>query len=402
MAMNTRATSIAFALSTAFGLASCGLPPEDISSTTSALDVPSCDGTWSVVQSPNSGGGDNSLASVSGSSGRDVWAVGQFAPDADPNITLTLAEHFDGQAWSLVPTPNVGTDHGNALLAVSALPGSAWAVGYDIGTDYLAHSLIEAWDGSAWSVVHHHQPFETENLYGVAAVAPDDVWAVGSGRDGEGAFHALALHFDGHAWTSMPPVNPGEGGNVLYGVVARGADDVWAVGQRIGTAPPDGALVEHWNGRRWSVVPVDAPPDASRQLLAVDLVAGDDLRAAGDAQDGLVSLRTLGVSGEGAALARHSTADPNGGDNRLTGVVAVSDDETFAVGSTLDDASGSLQTLIVSGGEHSPWKRVPSPSPADDGDSQLSSVAKVDADLWAVGGFDGPDAAQTLIMRRCR
>ena len=296
----------------------------------------------------------------------------------------------------------MGINHGNALLAVSALPGAAWAVGYDIGTDYLAHSLIEAWDGNAWSVVTHHQPFETENLYGVAAIAPNDVWAVGSGRDGEGAFHALALHFNGHRWTSIPPANPGENGNVLYAVSARGANDVWAVGQQIGTAPPDRALVEHWDGRRWTVVPVDAPADASKQLLAVDLVAGDDLRAAGDSQDGMVSLRTFGVAGEGAALAAHATADPNGGDNRLTGVAAVSDDETLAVGSTLDDASGNLQTLIVSGGEHASWNRVPSPSPADDGDSQLSTIAKVGRDLWAVGAFDGPDAQQTLILRRCR
>ena len=123
---------------------------------------------------------------------------------------------------------------------------------------------------------------------------------------------------------------------------------------------------------------------------------------AGDSQDGLVSLRTYGVSGEGAALAAHATADPNNGDNRLTGVAAVSDDETFAVGSTLDDASGNLQTLILSGGEHAPWTRVASPSPADDGDNQLSTIAKVGRDLWAVGAFDGPDAQQTLILHRCR
>jgi hypothetical protein len=403
MTTTSRATSIVFALSAALGLGSCAPPADDVSATTAALDLaPACDGSWSVVASPNAESGDNSLASVSGSSRHDVWAVGQFAPDADPNITLTLAEHFDGQSWSVVPTPNVGTDHGNALLGVAALPGAAWTVGYDIGADYLSHSLIQAWDGSAWSIVPHHQPFQTENLYGVAANAPDDVWAVGSGRDGEGAFHALALHFDGRRWSSVPPVDAGENGNVLYGVVAKAANDVWAVGQQIGAGPPDRALVEHWDGRRWSVVPVDAPADASRQLLAVDLVAGDDLRAAGDSQDGLVSLRTFGVSGEGRALALHATDDPNVGDDRLTGVAAVSDDETFAVGSTLSDATGNLETLIVAGGEHTPWTRVASPSPADDGDNQLSTVARVGRDLWAVGGFDGPDAQQTLILHRCR
>jgi hypothetical protein len=402
--MKTRATNIALTLVSSLGIVSCGVPEEPPVTTGTAVveALSSCDGTWTVVDSPNVGGQDNSLASVSGLSGDDVWAVGQFAPDVNPNITQTLAQHFDGNAWSLVATPNVGTNHGNALLGVAALHGRAWAVGYDIGSDYLSHSLIEQWDGSAWTVVSHHEPFETENLYGVAAMAPNDVWAVGSGRDGEGAFHALALHFDGHAWTSIPPVNPGENGNVLYSVVAKASDDIWAVGQQIGDAPPDRALVEHWDGRRWSVVPVDEPADASKQLLAVDVVAGDDFRAVGDSQDGQVSLRTLAVIGEGKALAAHPTPNPNLGDNRLTGVAAAGDNQTWAVGSTLNDSTGGLETLIVSGGEGAAWTRVTSPNPASDGNNQLSTIAKVGRDVWAVGGFDGPDALQTLILHRCR
>ena len=49
------------------------------------------------------------------------------------------------------------------------------------------------------------------------------------------------------------------------------------------------------------------------------------------------------------------------------------------------------------------WARVPSPNPSADGDNQLAAVAEVGRhDLWAVGAFDGPDAAQTLILHRCR
>jgi hypothetical protein len=390
----------------ALGAASCGVAPADPgTSATSQVTgaVGSCTGDWTVVESPNVGGQDNSLAAVSGSSPTDIWAVGQFAPDADPNITLTLAEHFDGSAWSVVPTPNVGTDHGNALLAVAAQAGVGWAVGYDIGRDFLAHSLIEAWDGQAWTVVDHPQTFDTENLYGVAAISAEDVWAVGSGRDGEGEFHAIALHFDGHTWSAVPAANPGTNGNVLYGVVAKGPRDAWAVGQKIGSAPPDEALIEHWDGVRWSAVSPPGAGAASTQLLAPDVVAGDDLRAVGDAQDGVVSLRTFALSGEGARFSVQGTPDPASGDNRLTGVAAVSDDESWAVGSYLDDASGNLLTLIATGGEGKPWRQVASPSPAADGNSQFSAVTNVGArELWAVGGFDGPDAQRTLIVHRCK
>jgi hypothetical protein len=90
-----------------------------------------------------------------------------------------------------------------------------------------------------------------------------------------------------------------------------------------------------------------------------------------------------------------------GNDVRAAGDAQVKDDESWAVGSFLDDASGNLQTLIVTGGEGAPWTEVPSPNPTSDGDNQLSTVTKIgNKDLWAVGGFDGPDAQQTLILHR--
>jgi hypothetical protein len=395
--------SVSVLVGVACAAAGCGdteSRPAATEAVSSALS--SCGGDWTMVDSPNVGGQDNALAAVSGSGPSDVWAVGQFAPDANPNMTLSLALHFDGSTWSVSPTPNEGA-RANALLSVAAKAGRAWAVGYDIGADFLSHSLIEAWNGQAWSIVHHAQSFDTENLYGAAAVAPNDVWAVGSGRDDEGPFHTIALHFDGRAWSRVPTPNPGATGNVLYGVVAASSDDVWAVGQQIGNAGPDEALVEHWDGNRWSVVPAPGAGAASTQLIAVDVAAGDDVRAVGDAQDGVVSLRTFALTSEGTAFSVQRTANPSVGDNRLMGVTAVNDGESWAVGSFLDEGSGSLQTLIVTGGEHGVWSPVTSPNPSDGGDNQLAAVTTVGAhDLWAVGGFDGPNAAQTLVVHRCR
>ena len=74
---------------------------------------------WTVVSSP-SGGQLNGVASVSA---HDVWAVGQtLAPG-------TLAEHWGGTAWSVVPTPNPvpGSDRLSAVAAVST--SDVWAVG---------------------------------------------------------------------------------------------------------------------------------------------------------------------------------------------------------------------------------------------------------------------------------
>ncbi len=60
-------------------------------------------GAWNMVPSPNpTGGGQNVLNAVAGVSPSGAWAVGQ-------GQILSLAEHWDGTAWSIVPSPNLPT-----------------------------------------------------------------------------------------------------------------------------------------------------------------------------------------------------------------------------------------------------------------------------------------------------
>ena len=51
------------------------------------------------------GGNDNSLGVIAGSSARDIWAFGDFLPDAkgsNQDATLTFAEHYNGVRWTAV------------------------------------------------------------------------------------------------------------------------------------------------------------------------------------------------------------------------------------------------------------------------------------------------------------
>src|SRR4051812_15031191 len=65
--------------------------------------TPACGLGWSVVPSPNVGGGSNNLTGVSGVTAGDVWAVGWYT---GTGRMQTLTEHWDGSAWSVVPSPN--------------------------------------------------------------------------------------------------------------------------------------------------------------------------------------------------------------------------------------------------------------------------------------------------------
>jgi hypothetical protein len=86
---------------------------------------------WSLVTVPNLGGEGSRLSAITALSAHDVWAVGQ-TQQGDGSI-LTLAAHFNGSTWSLVPTPDPGqqgTLISNSLSAtVSPAPGVVWALG---------------------------------------------------------------------------------------------------------------------------------------------------------------------------------------------------------------------------------------------------------------------------------
>ena len=67
------------------------------------------DGTsWSVVTSPNAGGGSpsaaNELLRVAAISANDIWAVGRFL-DPNTNVYRTLTEHWDGTKLECHPQP---------------------------------------------------------------------------------------------------------------------------------------------------------------------------------------------------------------------------------------------------------------------------------------------------------
>src|SRR5712691_6983536 len=114
----------------------------------SASTSTSC--TWTVFPSPNAGRGANDLRAASAATGSDVWAVGDFTMTRSGPYQ-TLAEHWDGSAWSIVATPSPGLDS-NFLFGVAALSaGDAWAVG-ETADDRTFHTLIEHWDGSTWSI----------------------------------------------------------------------------------------------------------------------------------------------------------------------------------------------------------------------------------------------------------
>ena len=143
-------------------------------------------GSWHVYPSPPQpmyGG----LYGVALSSYTNVWAVGAgYIPSKKESpINSGVIERWDGLGWHTVASPQPA-NYRNDLRAVSVLSASdAWAVGSDQnaknGFEEQQRTLIEHWNGKAWSVVSSpSRPVFLNSLSGVVALSATDVWVVGA------------------------------------------------------------------------------------------------------------------------------------------------------------------------------------------------------------------------------
>lgn len=294
--------------------------------------------TWSQVGAPAVLHQDESLLAVSASSTTDAWAVG-FTKTVGAAGRFPLAVHWNGTAWAIVPTPTLTGGAKSTLNGVVALSANnAWAVGK--GRNGAA--LAEHWNGSAWSVVPVPTPAgaASSQLSGISARSPSDIWAVGSASVLVGTAvqgRTLVEHWNGTAWSIVPSRNATTS-NLFTGVAAVAANDVWAVGYTIttdGTNQPDKTLIEHWNGSSWSIVASPSPP-SNDTLAGVAARSASDVWAVGTRQDrsGAIPIdRTLTEHWNGSAWSVVASPNVGANDNLLNGVSATTGD-VWTVGSS--------------------------------------------------------------------
>lgn len=338
---------------------------------------------WSVVPSYSFGSRDNILAGVSAASRSDAWAVGAYNPPRS-GVLATLAEHFDGTRWTAFPLPNVGAEE-NVLLGVS-MPsaGPAWAVGYFVNGRFQQQTLVQHFNGTVWSVVPSPSPGALQNiLFGVAAISDSDVWAVGAQQDANGLWHTLTEHWNGSQWSVVNAVDAGQNGNQFYAVKALASNNVYAVGQQAGLGFPSQSLIEHWNGKSWSVV--TSPADASSALPLGVTATKSSLTVVGQQETDTAPYTTYVAAGAPGGLSIQSTPNSGSGENDLFGVETAADGSTWAVGWDINTSTGNHDPLILQG-INGVWSLVPSPSLGTGTDTGLEAITAIPGGgLWAVG-----------------
>src|SRR6266536_1501367 len=114
--------------------------------------------SWAIVSSPNPPGPPaDGLAGVACTSASDCTAVGaggRLTPPGSADGASTLVEHWNGSAWSIVRSPSPSANSGLSRVAcTSALDCTAVGGFGDLDNPESPSTLIEHWNGSAWSLV---------------------------------------------------------------------------------------------------------------------------------------------------------------------------------------------------------------------------------------------------------
>lgn len=350
---------------------------------------------WRLVPTPNPANTlDDRLRGLAAISASDIWAVGTQEPNSAPP-SLTLAGHWNGASWAIVSTPNVPTPGvgtgANELLAVSAISTSdVWAVGdyVDLSTS-LNNTLIEHWNGTAWSVVASPSVANAQVtiLTGVAAIASNDVWAVGYSLT-QNIQQSVIEHWNGSSWSLVTPPNTGRAEDALNGIYALASNDIWTVGGVSGNGTPGQTLTEHFDGTAWAVVPsANVSSTLSDALVGVSASSTRDVWAVGSYYTGSQTNSFLPViehwNGSSWSLTPTPTISTGGG--TLHGAVAISSGDAWAVGQMVSSTGGALPLIEHWNG--TAWT-LAAGSPLPSNFAFFYAVTALSAgNVWAVGSY---------------
>ncbi len=313
-------------------------------------------------------------------------------------MLLLLASHRPAPAR---PTPEVIAEKGciatsktplaNSyyLSAVAALSrNDIWVVGGFFDPPRNPHALLEHWNGSQWCV--HADPYpingipamQSVNIQAVAAASTNDVWIVGD-VEGEGIApggRILIEHWNGSRWSVVPSPAIGSGGR-LTAVAAISHNDAWAIGYyALDIGGDERTLIEHWNGKQWSIVP-NPFPSSFIDFRAMTALSANDMWAVGTFNSG-----TLVAHWNGQRWSIVPSPNPGKAQNALWGVTALSASDVWAVGSFSNSTQGQVpDKSLTMHWNGSRWSVVPSPSPNKIGNDLTGVTARSANDVWAVG-----------------
>ena len=321
----------------------------------------------------------------------DLFAVSASSPTDIWAVGYT-AIHYDGANWTGFPVPGVG-DTGDKLWGVAAIsPTNAWAVG-SFRTSATTTGNLQHWDGTQWSVAQGSPDDVGEILGSITAISADDIWA-GS------CIPADFEHYDGTQWTFFYAGYPGspDGESCVQSISAISTNDVWAAGWINYSGNTSSTQIQHWDGTQWTVITSPNVGTGSNRLFGIVALNDNDVWAVGDsvAPDTGIEYpnRTLIEHWDGASwtVVPSPNVEYNNlvRDNVLQGIVAVSANDLWAFGYFAANPSGESgdEFTLVLHWDGTSWSVVPTPDPTGAPtivNDPLNAGVFTSGSLWLVG-----------------
>jgi hypothetical protein len=331
-----------------------------------------------VVPTPSPAGADASeLAGVACSGASACTAVGEFQRHGG---VFTLAERWNGTVFSVQPTPSRASPPAFSVLSGVSCPAASecTAVGSYTTSSFRGFTLAERWDGTAWSIqrtANRSGPAVTVNrLSGVSCPTASTCTAVGSYKNGDQTF-PLAERWNGTAWSLQPlPSPPGAFASSLAAVSCSTSNACIAVGTFSGSDGEDLPLAERWDGSIWSIQPVPSPTSEGGKLAGVSCSAVGACTAVGQFLD-RTGAQTFALTErwDGSAWSiQNSPSPPGGADAFLRGVSCPAATACSAAGNFFNSASTDL--TLAQHWDGTAWSIQATPNPGSVANT-LSAVA---------------------------
>jgi|HubBroStandDraft_4_1064222.scaffolds.fasta_scaffold06127_2 hypothetical protein len=362
-------------------------------------------GAWNIANSPNtSGTHDNFPGSVScASASFCVTAGSYFSGNSEtPGFDQTLIEAWNGSSWSIASSPNTSNTQWNQLYGASCASASfCVAAGYSDNNSGFGQTLIEAWNGSSWSIVSSpNSNMQNSVLTSVSCASASFCVAAGYSYDASDLFQTLIETWNGSNWSiASSPNTTSTQDNVLAGVSCVSASFCVAAGSSENTSGQNQTLIEAWNGSSWSIA---SSPNSNMQdnaLTGVSCVSASFCVAAGSSDNTSGQNQTLIEAWNGSSWSIASSPNTSSTqENLLSGVSCASASFCVAAGYFFDNISLSDHTLIE-GWDGNSWSIVSSPNiaPNSTESNQLNGVSCASASFCVAAGWYEAEYAQTLI-----
>ncbi len=358
---------------------------------------------WKIQTTPNPGGATSSyLLGVSCSAAGSCIAVGY---SDSSSAVVTLAELWNGTAWTIQTTPNPKGSDDSVFGAVSCTGASTCtAVGSYYSSPGNEVTLAEVWNGTAWTIQTTPNPKGEAymELHAVSCSGEDACTAVGSYYKSPSVIVTIAEAWNGSAWKILKTLNPaGSDDSALDGVSCSGASACTAVGAYLNSTGGENTLVETWNGSAWKIQSSPNTAGGISVLGGVSCSSASACSAVGYYyEESGTPYVTLAEVWNGTAWTIQSTPNPTGSSSMIAfgGVSCSAAAACTAVGYSIKKLTGANLTLseTLNG---TAWKIQTTPNPAGATASELNGMSCSAADACTAVGYspDSEGSDETLI-----